>query len=364
MDLLTTILAPLPLSLLALALPLAISTLSIYVLPQKRRFVSSQSKRSTNAVSTWLRTVGAPRAAAVVLHTLYMLHTLSFTRPPNIFTQLDLPLGAPISQVRHRVSKTLGGEVTPSFETLLTRLASFDIRTALARYGQPAVQGCTYCRMQSDFALHALPRVLLTYIRTAALVALLAPAGSQRRIYGIAALAAAALAEIFWAMSAPVLIAMPGQPDSPMWHDLLWSARHAAHLAIPLTLALLPRSAPSHPDGKSTSMPTPTLLATTLHTATTALARTRLLRYTRAGALRDPVLRARAHAFWAREHAAGEVVRADEGVRRAAGAEGRSFEAEGDVEGGGAGGVGELRAYVRSALGELKGAYAAGGLVA
>ncbi|TFY56080.1 hypothetical protein EVG20_g9073, partial [Dentipellis fragilis] len=183
----------------------------------KRRFVSNQSKRSnTNAIATWLRAVGAPRAAAVLLHTLYMLHTLAFVRPPNIFTDLGLPLGAPISQLRHRAFSSVDGEVTPSFDELLTRLASFDIRTALVRFGQPAVQACTYCRAQSDFALHALPRTVLAYVRTAAFIALLAPSGTRRRRWGIAALVVAALSETFWALSVPVLIAMPGQPDSPM----------------------------------------------------------------------------------------------------------------------------------------------------
>jgi len=95
-----------------------------------------------------------------------------------------------------------------------------------------------------------------------------------------------------------------------MWHDTLWSLRHALFLALPLPLHLLP-APPTPPPLRHT-------LQHTAHAADELLARTHLLRLGSAGVQRVPELRERAAVFWTREQGVGEAVRQDAGVRAAA----------------------------------------------
>jgi hypothetical protein len=74
----------------------------------------------------------------LAIHTLYMIHTISFKTPPNLFTELHLPLSMP----SHKIRATLlartgisGDDVLPEhIEDLLTRLNTYDLRTYFVRF--------------------------------------------------------------------------------------------------------------------------------------------------------------------------------------------------------------------------------------
>jgi hypothetical protein len=77
------------------------------------------------------------------------------------------------------------------------------------RFGQALLQDCEYCRTADDFAIHALPRPLLQYVREAAIVGLVTARGTQRgrwRLWGIWSLLAAAVLEAYWIATVSIKI--------------------------------------------------------------------------------------------------------------------------------------------------------------
>ena len=102
----------------------------------------------------------------LLIHTLFVLHTLLARQPPNLFSTLQIPLNTPTDTVRAlllRVSST--PDLDPELEGLLVRLASFEGRSLYLRFGHNILATCTYCHSTGDFALYALPRAVLSYIR-------------------------------------------------------------------------------------------------------------------------------------------------------------------------------------------------------
>jgi len=102
----------------------------------------------------------------LLIHSLFALHTLLAKQPPNLFSTLQIPLNTPTDTVRAlllRVSST--PDLDPELGGLLERLASFEARTLYLRFGHNVLATCTYCRSTEDFALYALPRAVLSYIR-------------------------------------------------------------------------------------------------------------------------------------------------------------------------------------------------------
>ena len=73
----------------------------------------------------------------LLIHTLYTLHPLLVTQPPNIFKFLDLPPNVPPDYLRETLVERLGQNVTvipASLDTLLKRLGSMDMRSLYFRY--------------------------------------------------------------------------------------------------------------------------------------------------------------------------------------------------------------------------------------
>lgn len=264
----------------------------------------------------------------LALYALYTVYNLLFARPPNLFASLRLSLNAPQAVIHaallRNVSRSGGDGLPPALEKLLARLASLDARTMLVRFGQRAMQTCAHCTTQADYALHALPPALLSYTLAAVVLGATTARGTareSRRGVGLIVLVVGALAEAYWAYTVPISIpsaarrsAHPSNHNDGdnviMWHDTLWSLRHALFLALPLTLHLLPAATPPPPLRHT--------LQHAAHTADVLLARAHLLRLGTAATQRVPELRARAAAFWAREGDIGEAVRQDAGVRAAA----------------------------------------------
>ncbi|KAF8500428.1 hypothetical protein F5888DRAFT_1582843, partial [Russula emetica] len=269
-----------------------------------------------------------PISALLALYILYTLYILIFARPQNIFTALRLPLNAPQSTIHSALllqpaaangSTTAVPVLSPALEKLLARLASSDARMILVRYGQRVIQTCSHCMTEADYALHALPPALLSYTLAAAMLGAVTARGTareSRRSIGLMLLVFAALVEAYWAYTVPIRIPSRqrqqsgSRDETVMWHDTLWSLRHALFLALPLTIHLLP--APP---------PTPKLLTTLNHLSKTAdaqLTHIHFLRLSTAATQRVPELRTRATSFWTRERSIGAAVRRDADVRDAA----------------------------------------------
>ncbi|KAH9166508.1 hypothetical protein EDB89DRAFT_2075790 [Lactarius sanguifluus] len=277
----------------------------------------------------------------LALYALYTVNNLLFARPPNLFTSLRLPLNAPQATIHAALQQNMSPSdaLPPTLEKLLARLASLDARTMLVRYvspptplqrhmhghhhasfGQRAIQTCTHCTTQADYALHALPPALLSYTLAAAVLGATTARGTgceSRRGVALIVLVVGALAEAYWAYTVPISIPSarrsaqtPDHDEIIMWHDALWSLRHALFIALPLILHFLPAT-PAPPPLRHT-------LQHAAHTADVLLARAHLLRLGTASTQRVPELRARAAAFWEHERGVGEAVRQDVGVRAAA----------------------------------------------
>lgn len=165
----------------------------------------------------------------LLLHTLYILHSLLVESPPNLFTRLKIPLSTPTDDIRTLLLDHAATNPLPKdLETLLKRLGSFEIRTLYVRYvcqspsvpiylttphrfGQIVIQTCEYCHTYDEYALYALPWPLLSYIRETAIVGLvtikgIGPRSERLRTLGVGALVCAAVAEGYWTSTVSITV--------------------------------------------------------------------------------------------------------------------------------------------------------------
>lgn len=118
----------------------------------------------------------------VILHSVYIVYTILFNAPSNIFTALNAPLMSPTSSMRAKLSAhSLDGTLPPHTEALLTRLQSIDVRGYYVRFGHNAIQQCDYCHSFTDFGLFMMPFTGLQYMRTAVVMGLMTIPGSGKR---------------------------------------------------------------------------------------------------------------------------------------------------------------------------------------
>lgn len=131
------------------------------------------------APSTTMRAL----AALVVVHSLYILFTLFFDAPSNIFKSLKIPLTTPVPTIRQTLLSFSPSQsvLPPALEILLSRLQSFDARVLYVRFGHNTVTECDYCHSFWDFGLFSLPGAGVQYVRMAAVVGLLTMRGSGKR---------------------------------------------------------------------------------------------------------------------------------------------------------------------------------------
>lgn len=253
----------------------------------------------------------------LLVHTLYMVYIIVFARPPNIFSHFGIPLSLPPEKMRLLLIKRAGGDgvvLAKAVEGLLTRLTSFEMRAVFIRFGQALIQDCEYCRTFDEFALHALPRPLLQYARTAALVGLLTANGSYRarwRSWGIWALILAAGTEVYWIATVPIKITAKGD-EVVYWHDLCWTLRHLFFLLLPAVIHFAPTQKPVSAASAVRSVPL------SLQTLERALQKTHTMRLMHASVMRNPSLSESALGWWNRGRRVGAGVRADVNLRRMA----------------------------------------------
>lgn len=174
-------------------------------------------------------TVSFVMTATVGFHTLLIVFNLAYRRPPNLFGRLGIPINAPVDRIRSLLMKEAGlnalgkldtvmvpPEIPKDIDTLLTRLGVHGSRDAYVRYvrsplprnvqltrgrfGQRAMQTCSYCTSTADYTILVLSGILLDYLRTATLLLFLTVNinGRQRwRTRVLGALTCAFLAEVY-----------------------------------------------------------------------------------------------------------------------------------------------------------------------
>ncbi|KAF9788143.1 hypothetical protein BJ322DRAFT_609118 [Thelephora terrestris] len=260
----------------------------------------------------------------LAIHTLYMIHTISFKTPPNLFTELHLPLSMP----SHKIRATLlartgisGDDVLPEhIEDLLTRLNTYDLRTYFVRFGQNTVQECEWCTTFTEYAVYTIAPIFLSYILEAALLGLVTIRGSNREMWRsttIGVLILACSVDAYWMLTVRVTV---DQQDVTMWYDTLWILRHALFTALPLvTHFVFP---PSFTPSPLAIVPQTNLTLQALHR------RLQLLKFTSAITLRVPEFRQAAGNYWETQRMEGKWAREDEGINRFSDKTGRGIKRE------------------------------------
>ncbi|KAF8156855.1 hypothetical protein B0H34DRAFT_710809 [Crassisporium funariophilum] len=223
---------------IALALVLATPWLYLTLSPPSplSSSASAPKSRKTQALSLLL-----------LAHTLYLLHALLVTPPPNIFAALAVPLNTPPLHLREALVAAFGGkeESVPGFlEVLVKRLGLMDLRTLYIRFGHDVMIRCSYCQSFDDFALYAFPGALWEYIREIAFIGVLTLPSSTTahlRPLGLGLLLAALMAEVYYTLTAQISIPPRGlDMSTTTLHDTFLQSRHLLFLLLPLFLTLLP----------------------------------------------------------------------------------------------------------------------------
>ncbi|TFK41443.1 hypothetical protein BDQ12DRAFT_677992 [Crucibulum laeve] len=307
-------------------------------------------------------------SVVLLLHTLYILHSLLLKSPPNLFNALKLPLNTPTDSIRAILLQfSDDGELPGHLESLLKRLGSLDMRGVYVRFGHNVLTGCEYCHNFDDFLLFSIPRPLLSYIREIAIVGLVTMSSNNRahlRPVGVGALIISGLTETYYTLTSPVVIPPRGS-DAPvfMLHDTFLLFRRLLFLLLPLSLQYLPSIIPPslpipiltrilHPPPTLTPAQKAETIQSTLQTLDHLVPALHIMKYTRAALMRLPQTRERAESWWTREKDEGEVIRHDEGVKRTARASGLGYDAPGED---GATEEGKLKTSAKMAIDALKG---------
>ncbi|KAK2465605.1 hypothetical protein APHAL10511_002497 [Amanita phalloides] len=281
----------------------------------------------------------------LLLHSLFAIAAFR-TPPPNVFTALAIPLNSPTDTIRARLALP---------DILLQRLENPQLRALYVRFGHNVLLTCEHCQTYTDYALYAIPRPALAYLREIAFVGLIT---LDRRPLGVGILAAAFVSEAYWLATVPISVPPPNThlrvEDTYMWHDRLLIYRRSLFFALPIFLSLLtsiqlllahipilsmfvprplplvslssihldPLTAHNMPPARLRSL----LIQSSLNTLDHLLHAVRLERFTQAALMRDPTLRGRACEWWDTQKEEADIILRDEGVKKAARAEGLAFE--------------------------------------
>lgn len=176
---------------------------------------------------------GRPIISLLLLsNTTYILYSILITPPPNLFTGLRIPFTTPAPTIRALLLQHTNppSDMLPNeLELLITKLASFEVRTLYARYdallanfihpltysrfGHNAITGCIDCESFLQFGLYAVAAALLDYIRNILLYGLVTMRGTGRerlRLLGTGALVLAAAFEAWWIATVDIQVPRDG----------------------------------------------------------------------------------------------------------------------------------------------------------
>ncbi|KAG8830126.1 hypothetical protein FRC17_005378 [Serendipita sp. 399] len=287
-------------------------------------------------------------SSLLVLNAIYISYCLLLRPPPNIFSSLRIPFTTPAQTIRALLlqrSEPRADALPPNWELMLTKLASFEVRTMYSRFGHTVILNCEDCQTYLQFGLFALSTGLLDYIRNIVLYGFVTVRGEGRerlRLLGTGVLVTAAAFEAWWI--ATVEIQVPRDALTViMWHDRLYTARQIIFLLVPTIAHNLPAS-PTKPISPLF------LLSRTAIDLSVTKSKTETLDLTHSGAMRDPELRHNVETWWAHQRQEADWAKEDsrleeEAERIKLGI--RSGDAETGEE------DGDLRARIRRAVQEL-----------
>ncbi|TFK28543.1 hypothetical protein FA15DRAFT_665247 [Coprinopsis marcescibilis] len=281
-----------------------------------------------------------PTQILLFIHTIYIAYQILVAFPANVFTDSSSALNVPSDVLRARYMRT-GRTLDAELDGLFTKLGSFDLRILYVQFGHDVVAGCDYCQSFWDFALLALPRPLLSYVREIAFIGALTLPGTPRshlRALGLGILMLSALAEAYFTLTTPIALSPTEKPLITMWHDFFLFLRLTLFLILPFLLYLpripyihrlpiisnvVPLPDPkTHPNYISPGQQLESIQRTLDH----LLPSIHLLKYTRAAIMRLPTMRERASAWWAAEKMEGDEGLADPAVQKAGKGMGLGYE--------------------------------------
>jgi len=261
----------------------------------------------------------------MILHSFYIVKTIFFHHPTNLFTQLNVPFVTPSPLLREALLVTHPESIglPDTTEALLSRLQSLDARSLYVRFGHDTVELCDYCHSFADFALFALPATTLTYLRTIVIVGLMTMKGSGKRrwrSWGVGILVVAAAIEA-WILVTVDIQFYPENRRVVMWHDRAWLLRHYLFLLLPVGIHSLPY-------GYGPLAPLAALPAT-LHSLERTLNSLQALEHLQAAALRNEGTRETIDKYWSEQSRLGQIMRESEDIRGEARRVGISFGSHG-----------------------------------
>ncbi|EGN92504.1 hypothetical protein SERLA73DRAFT_99156, partial [Serpula lacrymans var. lacrymans S7.3] len=315
------------------------------------------TRRNSSANVSALPSLHPFLSAIVLLHSLFILHSAIVCPPANLFNRLNVPLTTSVERIRFLLVREAGiatdtaGAATiqlpKGIEYLLNKLNSAESRMLYTRFGQRAIQTCQHCSSSADYALFALPRPLLAYIRSAAVISFVTTRGMGKerwRTYALTALLCAALVEAYMVVIASATVPIPRDGRGAiMWHDIIFLCRHVLFFILPIITIILPSS--------STFGGPLAFLPPALMNLEQAITRAHLLKYVRGSVMRRAELRERASRWWSRDAREGSWGRNDENVQRTAEKLGLGYGPFGNEDGVGEGiAEGKLKMGARMAV--------------
>lgn len=245
----------------------------------------------------------------LIANAIYILYTLLLHPPFNIFSVLRIPFTTPETTIRalllQRTESRRDG-LPPFLELLLTKLASFEVRTMYARFGHDTILKCLDCQNFLQFGLYALSTALVDYIRNICLYGLVTMRGTGRerlRLLGTGVLVTAAAFEAWWISTVDIQVPRDGL-GVVMWHDRLFLARQVIFLIVPTIAHNLPAS-------PARSISPFFLLSRTVMELDTTESKARTLDMTRGAAMRNPKLRQNVDRWWGAQQQESEWARAE-----------------------------------------------------
>lgn len=245
----------------------------------------------------------------LLLNSIYILYHLLLEPPPNLFTSLRIPFTTPAPTIRALLLQRTDPPtdfLPPQMELLLTKLASFEVRTMYSRFGHNVIIGCSDCQNFLHFGLYALPLALLDYLRNIFIYGIVTLRGTGRerlRLLGTGALVTAAAFEAWWIATVDIKVPRDGLGVT-MWHDRLFLVRQVIFLIVPALAHNLPAS-PQKPISPLF------LLSRTAMELDLTEAKARTLDMTHTATMRDPELRHNATNWWTWQQQEAEWGRQD-----------------------------------------------------
>ncbi|TRM60058.1 hypothetical protein BD626DRAFT_141107 [Schizophyllum amplum] len=182
----------------------------------------------------------------IAINTVFVLHTIIFRPPPNMYRALGAPLGTRPHRLLYAMKQAEPGALPYGMDALWERFQEEEMIDVYIRYGHDVLLQCENCSRARDFILYALVGALLQYTAMAALVEVVTVAGTNSEYYrpwGILCLGTTALLEAWQTYTTNIEMLMFEDTTQTVHEDLLFR-RQLTFLILPIVLHLLPSALP------------------------------------------------------------------------------------------------------------------------